>query len=292
MYGEPFADSSQVPTFLVSKLTRSSVTVALSGDGGDELFAGYENYMTVQKHQRLFKLFPRFSLRALAKVLGSSGGQRVFCSTLGERDFTRLAFGANLFSGAESSRQFLSTRLLVKECGSIAPNGTARTCAGNLVEQTMCRDLNAYLPDDILVKVDRASMAVALEARAPFVDDFQVFEMAWSIPSRHKIASHGGKLILKRSLETFLPRHLFERPKQGFAVPLHAWLSGKLKEWVTDCVSPGRLVREGYLDPRRVEFIRQQALGGDVFYNSRLWSICMFQSWLEHVGQSLVASAA
>jgi asparagine synthase (glutamine-hydrolysing) len=163
---------------------------------------------------------------------------------------------------------------------------------GNLIEQTMCRDLNAYLPDDILVKVDRASMAVALETRAPFVDDFEVFEMAWSIPSRHKIAGHGGKLILKRSLETFLPRHLFERPKQGFAVPLHAWLSGKLKEWVSDCVSPGRLLREGYLDPRRVELIRQQASSGDVFYNSRLWSICMFQSWLELAGQSLATSAA
>ena len=291
IYGEPFADSSQIPTFLVSKLTRSSVTVALSGDGGDELFAGYADYMTVQKHQRLLKRLPNFSLRALASLLSSSGGQRVFCSVLGERDFTRIANAANLFSSREAS-QLLSTRLLVKDCGPISTDGTSRNCAGDMIEQTMCRDLNAYLPDDILVKVDRASMAVALETRSPFVDDFQVFEMAWSIPLRHKIRHHGGKLILKRALESFLPKDLFERPKKGFAVPLHLWLFGELKDWVSDCVSTSRLAREGYLVPSRVEFIRKQAASGDLFYNTRLWSICMFQSWLDEAGEASVAKAA
>lgn len=280
IYGEPFADSSQIPTFLLSKLTRSQVTVALSGDGGDELFAGYQNYMTVRKYQRVLELFPHSAFRGFARMLQGSRAQRALSSVVGERHYSRIASGMKLFSAPEREHEFFSSSL-VKDWRPAPHNGALRICTGNSIEQTMCRDLNAYLPDDILVKVDRASMAVGLEIRAPFVDDFELFDTAWQIPFRHKLDKRGGKLVLKKALAGFMPRTLFERPKKGFAVPLQGWLSGKLSGWVNDCMSPSRLTREGYLDPHRVAFIREQALKGDLFYNSRLWSICMFQSWLE-----------
>src|SRR5204863_2249368 len=123
-----------------------------------------------------------------------------------------------------------------------------RRCAGNIAEQMMCDDLLVYLPDDILTKVDRASMAVSLEVRAPFVDDVELFDVAWSIPFRHKNDGRAGKLVLKEALARHMPRELFDRPKMGFAVPLGRWLNGPLREWVRACTDPARIDREGYLD--------------------------------------------
>src|ERR1035438_6502451 len=138
-----------------------------------------------------------------------------------------------------------------------------------------------YLPDDILVKVDRASMATALEVRAPFCGDVELFHAAWSTPLNHKVDSRGGKKVLKTALARYVPAALFDRPKQGFMIPLTRWLTKDLDEWVRSCIAPGRLRREGFLDPAVVEAMYVGAHGGDAVLAYKLWAICMFQSWLE-----------
>ena len=162
-----------------------------------------------------------------------------------------------------------------------------RACLGNAIEQAMCHDLVTYLPDDIFVKVDRASMAVSLEVRAPFCDDFEIFETAWRIPFAHKMNGAGGKSILKKLLARFVPPELTERPKTGFGVPLTKWVGGALKGWVDDCTSLARLQREDYLRPQEVARVRQKAFQGDEYYAHKLWYICQFQSWLSHSYESV-----
>lgn len=294
MYGEPFADSSQIPTFLVSKLTRSHVTVALSGDGGDELFAGYNNYRSVLKYQNLLRVAPGFALGAAAKVLGNRSMRRILRSALAERHLVRMANAATFFSEgkrdrAPHSRFFDGEVLVIGDGHADSPADETTGCAGNAIEQLMCRDLNAYLPDDILVKVDRASMAVSLEVRAPFVDDYELFETAWQIPFTHKLSQTHSKIMLKKALQRFVPMSLFERPKQGFSIPLIRWLVGPLKEWVEDCISVGRLRTDGYLHEKEVHSIYRKVLSGDDFYADRLWTICMFQSWLSTNSLAAVA---
>lgn len=145
----------------------------------------------------------------------------------------------------------------------------------------MCQDLMLYLPDDILVKMDRASMATALEVRAPFCDDVDLFHTAWNTPLDHKVDPQGGKKVLKRALARHVPVALFERPKQGFMVPLRQWLTKDLDEWVRSCIAPDRIRREGYLNPTMVKAMYVGAHRGDSVLAYKLWAICMFQSWLE-----------
>lgn len=290
MYGEPFADSSQIPTYLVSKLTRQKVTVALSGDGGDELFAGYRLYRTLAKINRYEHIIPANLVVLFARCLSVPGLQRRVQGALGEESYRRLAKALRLFAGtreheisAALNDHILTPEMLVLGCSPEASVQPLKRCRGNFTEQLMCDNILVYLPDDILVKVDRASMANSLEVRAPFTDDWELFDAAWQIPFHLKYQKGEGKVVLKQLLARHLPLELFDRPKQGFSVPLKSWLHGPLREWVGDSISKDRIVREGFLDWRTVNEVHKRSKESVVFA-SALWAICMFQSWLAEFG--------
>jgi asparagine synthase (glutamine-hydrolysing) len=287
MYKEPFADSSQIPTYLVSKLAREDVTVALSGDGGDELFCGYDRYRRILNYRRAARMIPAALFVAGSKVLSWPQVPQLLHAFSGDRQITRVLGASRIFS-AEMRRNLRSNQWgpvtlperLVKGATPGVSIPSFSTCTGNATEQAMSDDLLDYLPDDILTKVDRSSMAVSLEVRAPFADDYELFATAWKIPSALKTNESGGKLILRKLLARFVPPELTERPKMGFAVPLTKWLGGALRDWVDECVSPVRLEQEGYLRSSEVAKVRARALGGDEYFVHKLWSICQFQSWL------------
>jgi asparagine synthase (glutamine-hydrolysing) len=297
IYGEPFADSSQIPTYLVSKLAREHVTVVLSGDAGDELFAGYNKYRTILKYGRAARMVPKGALATASRLMAWSRVPQVVHALSGDQQVTRMLNGIRIFS-MERKIQIhpdkwgpvtLPERLVNGASAGISIQ-PLQGCAGNAVQQAMCNDLVGYLPDDILVKVDRASMAVSLEVRAPFADDFELFDIAWKVPFALKMNGIGGKAILRKLLARFVPPELTERPKMGFAVPLTRWLGGALGEWMEDCVSPTRLEGEGYLRPREVARVRQRALQGDEYYAHKLWYICQFQCWLARKDQNTQAT--
>ena len=293
MYGEPFADSSQIPTHLVSKMTRESVTVALSGDGGDELFAGYSSYRRLAAIQGPFSVIPgaiyagiaqTFRLPYLRQILfDAAGPQRYEWAFNALRLFARQA-ESGVPADLQSSCSIPDRIVRNSAAGdSIQP---FHRCKGNIAEQMMTNDLRVYLPDDILTKVDRASMAVSLEVRAPFVDDMELFDVAWSIPFRYKNDGRAGKLVLKEALARHVPRPLFERPKMGFAVPLGRWLNGPLREWVEACTDPARIARDGHLDGGIVSWLASHPRREDEWYAYKLWAICVFQSWLADCHQA------
>ena len=297
IYGEPFADSSQIPTYLVSKLTRGYVTVALSGDGGDELFAGYNKYRSILKYRNAVRMVPVGMLKATSSLLAIPMIPQLVHAFGGDQRVTRFLGGVRVFSREREIQMdpdhwgpaTLPERLVKGATAGISIQ-PLRACDGNAIEQAMCHDLITYLPDDILVKVDRASMAASLEVRAPFCDDFDIFEAAWRIPFAHKMNAAGGKSILKKLLARFVPPELTERSKTGFGVPLTKWLGGALKEWVYDCTSFSRLEGEDYLRPQEVARVRQRALQGDEFFTHKLWYICQFQSWLAQRDQNTLAT--
>lgn len=297
IYGEPFADSSQIPTYLVSKLTRRYVTVALSGDGGDELFAGYNNYRSIAKYERAASLIPRAFLDSVSSLVRKPISAKLLHLLASDQQVTRLLTALSV-SASQRPIQLADVRWasatlperLVKGAKAGSSIRPLTACSGNPVERAMCDDLVGYLPDDILVKVDRASMAVSLEVRAPFVDDFEIFEAAWRIPFALKMDGLQGKIILRKLLARFIRLELTERPKSGFAVPLTKWIRGALREWVHDYVSGDRLKREGFLNSREVEKVRRRAIQGSEFYSHKLWAICQFQAWLANSRASLAAN--
>jgi asparagine synthase (glutamine-hydrolysing) len=287
IYGEPFADSSQIPTYLVSKLTRGYVTVALSGDGGDELFAGYNKYRSILKYRRILRRTPGAMLAVASSFMAWPRVPQIVNALSGDQQVARMLGGVRVFSTEREIRfrpdgwgpSTLPERL-VKGASAGASIQLFPACEGNAIEQAMCHDLLGYLPDDILVKVDRASMAVSLEVRAPFADDFELFNVAWKLPLALKLNRMGGKVIVRKLLARFVPPELTERPKKGFAIPLTKWIRGALREWVSDCVTPSRLEQEGYLRTQEVALVCQKAVRGDEFYAHKLWAICQFQAWL------------
>ena len=298
IFGEPFADSSAIPTFLVSRLTRRSVTVALSGDGGDELFAGYNYYNTMAKIGRYCAVIPPQALVLLSRMLSYGMAPRLMELALGKRNWGRLTKVVRIAAGPLEARIPLEFDGYLASPETLvigAPKGASlrlfRRCMGNLVEQSMCDDLMRYLPDDILTKVDRTSMANSLEVRAPFADDFQLLQAAWSIPYKYKRRSGaGGKLILKKLLARHLPVDLFERPKQGFGVPLVSWLNGPLLGWVESSTSERRLRNDGYLNSDVVAELKRRTAEGDVGYATSLWAVCVFQNWLDQVHRGTVSA--
>jgi asparagine synthase (glutamine-hydrolysing) len=294
IYSEPFADSSQIPTFLVSKLARKDVTVVLSGDAGDELFGGYNKYRSILKYSNTVRMIPNAALGVASALMAFPQMPRFVRAVYGDERLSRVLGGIRVFSRRRKvtvqPKQWgpvtLPERLVYGASlgASIQPFSD---CDGNAAEQAMSHDLIGYLPDDILAKVDRASMAVSLETRAPFADDFELFDIAWKIPFALKVTSLGGKAILRKLLARFVPPELTERPKMGFAIPLVKWLKGSLRDWTDDCVSPSRLAQEGYFRPAEVARVHQNALRGDEYYAHKLWAICQFQSWLSLTYQSV-----
>ncbi len=281
-FDEPFGDSSQIPTMLVSRLARRTVTVALSGDGGDELFGGYNHYRWGTWVSGTFGWMPM----ALRRLVGRSirGGMR----GAGRRD-RRLGKMADILSHDSASALYWGLTAHSLEPGPVLGSGPVEDEAlGRLLEaagdpsflsRMMYVDQMRFLPDDILTKVDRAAMRYSLETRAPFLNH-PVAEFAWRLPSSMKIRDGKGKWLLRRILSKYVPDAMIDRPKMGFGLPLTDWLRGPLRPWAESLVEGDALRRQGYLDPAwvRRNWDEHQA-GRDDRFNT-VWNILMFESWL------------
>ncbi|MEM6677693.1 MAG: asparagine synthase (glutamine-hydrolyzing) [Pseudomonadota bacterium] len=298
MYDEPFADSSQIPTHLVAAMAREHVTVALSGDGGDELFAGYDRYRQFDRFARQMHRIPR-GLRGLGARAVRTLPPRLLDRVLGrlqpvaegkEPHAQRLA---RLADYAASRDVTALHRALVSrartplalvpgveepEDSLLAPDPRLEALAPP--ERMMALDTGAYLPDDILAKVDRATMACALESRAPFLDH-RVVEFAWSLPLDLKLRGGIQKWALRQVLYRHVPQALVDRPKMGFEVPVATWLRGPLRDWAEALIAPERLAREGFLDPTEVHRLWDAHQSGREVWAMQLWNVLMFQAWLE-----------
>ncbi len=299
MYDEPFADSSQIPTFLVSSLARQHVTVAMSGDAGDELFAGYTRYSVALDLWRRQQRLPLVARRALARVLtGIAPRQwdslfKVLGPVLPARlrqpmPGDKLHKLAGLLAINESLAMYRDLISLWKEPERVVLGGreppSVMSIAANLpnelefVERMMALDTLHYLPGDILTKVDRASMAVSLEARVPLLDT-EVVELAWRLPQSFKVHQGVGKWVLREVLARYVPRKLFERPKMGFGIPIDAWLRGPLREWAEDLLNESRLAQAGFFDAKAVRQVWQAHLSGGQNLQYLLWTILTFEAW-------------
>jgi asparagine synthase (glutamine-hydrolysing) len=303
MYDEPFADASQIPTFLVSRFARGEVKVALSGDGGDELFGGYNRHIAAPAIWRRVRRLPRPVRAAAAAAIGLvpdrlfDRAMRMLSRDQAPQLGGKLRKGLRVAAGA---RSFDDLCLGLLDEWSLADNpaghraGIARGGLGGPAAadavRLMYHDAVSYLPDDILCKVDRASMAASLEARAPFLDH-RVAEVAARIPLAMKIRGGRGKSILRRLLACELPPALFERPKRGFAIPVGEWIRGPLRPWAEELLDPAALAREGWFDPGVVEQRWRRHLAGAEDSTAAIWSILMFQAWLREQGQALPAGA-
>jgi asparagine synthase (glutamine-hydrolysing) len=298
VYDEPFADSSQLPTLLVAQLAKRHVTVALSGDGGDELFAGYNRYFLGARAWPRISHVPRPLRRGVAQGLRMLSPQTWDCLAAAMRPITPSRYQVRMAGDklhkvadvlASSDGQELYRRLvsqwwlepLVLDAGGPTPAPEGQWAAVSaLTHRMMLLDTITYLPDDILVKVDRAAMSVSLETRVPMLDH-RVFEFAWRLPLRMKVRDGLGKWILRQLLYRYVPRHLVERPKMGFAVPLDAWLRGPLREWAEHLLAESRLRLEGFLDAQIVRRRWQEHLAGQRNWQYQLWNVLMFEAWLE-----------
>lgn len=292
IYDEPFSDSSQIPTLLVSELARQKVTVALSGDGGDEFFGGYGRYFRVNDLWNKLQKVPAPLRGILSSVacLGSSFAELV----LPNEDTRRGSLGQklNLLSELMPSAEpeslytnFIATwqypEKVIANSNKIKPDsfsGFSNTL--NPIQLMMLWDAKQYLPDDILVKVDRASMAVSLEVRSPLLD-YRVAEFAWRVPFNMKIKNGDGKYLLKELLYKYVPREIVERPKMGFDVPIDEWLRGSLKDWAENLIDEKRLKNEGFFNPAPITKKWLEHQSGKRNNQQSLWTILMFQAWLE-----------
>jgi asparagine synthase (glutamine-hydrolysing) len=306
VYDEPFADASQLPTQLVMQLARAHVTVGLSGDGGDELFGGYNRYRLVPALWSGMKWIPSKVRNAIGSALVSVDApkwdhllgriaQRLRVAQPGDKihklgnRIQGVAGPDDLFHAMVSEWQ--EPAQVVR--GSSEPRSllSERSSWPRLYDgaaRMMALDALTYLPDDILAKVDRAAMANSLETRAPFLD-VKVVEFASRIPISMKIRNGHGKWILRKVLERHVPRELIDRPKMGFGIPLDQWLRGPLRQWVEDLLDPASLAQEGYFDPGPVRQVWDAHLRGRSF-GHRLWSVLMFQAWLANQSRTRTAA--
>lgn len=300
MYDEPFADSSQIPTHLICRAARRQVTVALSGDAGDELFGGYNRYLWGPRiWQRVAAVpYPLRQLLMRGLQLASTLPLEKGAGALGVvRLAEKLQKLARALEGARSiddlyvnliSERHPRNLLLGTVAEAAVPIGGTRMPSGLLdaTARMMLLDTLTYLPDDILCKVDRAAMAIGLETRVPFLDH-RVAEFAWQLPMSMKIRGGQGKWVLRQILYKFVPKALIERPKAGFALPVGQWLRGPLRPWAEDLLDEARIRRQGYFDDRQLRQLWRQHLAGERDWTARLWSVLMFQSWQEENAVSL-----
>ena len=302
MYDEPFSDPSQIPTYLVSKLARTKVTVSLSGDGGDELFGGYNRYLLSKRIWNSMRRFPKFSRKALAASLHSISPAWIDRGFQLLRPFLPSKLRqvlpgdkahklADLLSMESPETLYFRALSHWENPTEIVPHSNepktvlaaiaeCHECS-NIEEVMMMTDMLNYLPDDILTKVDRASMAVSLEARVPLLDH-RVVEFAWKLPLHFKIRKGCSKWILRQILYKYVPPELVERPKMGFGVPIDSWLRGPLRDWVEDLLSVSSLEQHGLLNAHPIRLKWQEHLSGVRNWQYLLWDILAFQDWFRH----------
>ena len=302
IYDEPFADSSQIPTYLVSKLARRDVTVSLSGDGGDELFLGYNRYLWTQKIWRSASWLPTNIRKQLAGALSRFSSNslesiyRILRPTLPRRlrfpqmieKFQKVTKLLAMESPQDAYQSLVSFWLpgsnLVKGVPIQRNSGEPSWLNAedtSFVMKMSHADIRTYLPDDILVKLDRASTATSLEGRVPFIDDHRVVEYALALPTSLKIREGKGKWILREVLKKYIPEEMMDRPKMGFALPIDSWLRGPLQAWAEELLSPGRIEAEGLLNSAPIQEKWLQHKTGKKNWHNHLWNVLMFQAWLE-----------
>lgn len=301
MYDEPFADSSQIPTFLVSRLARGSVTVSLSGDGGDEVFGGYNRYSMTSSIWKAVKWWPKSFRKTAARMIHSIPPAKIdqaygwLKPALPRRKkFSAVGDKAHKLARFMDSRdpEAIYARALSHWTPSEIVLGaneplTVMQCLQDtawlpcIEERMMLTDLLNYLPDDILTKVDRASMAVSLEARVPILDH-RVVEFAWKLPLHFKIRNGVSKWALRQVLYKYVPAELIERPKMGFTLPIDSWLRGPLREWAEDLLSLEALQRHGFFNAAAIREKWTQHLSGARNWQPLLWDVLIFQDWFAH----------
>jgi asparagine synthase (glutamine-hydrolysing) len=299
IYDEPFGDSSGIPTHLVATLARQHVTVALSGDGGDELFGGYNRYFWGRSIWRRIGPLPiglrRLTGQALTQfsperwdqlgaILRAVLPRRLRMATLGDK-IHKLAGIIDVHNPEELYRRLVSQHrdpgslvISAKESPIWADQQASGLDRQDVSERMMFHDLVGYLTDDILTKVDRAAMAVSLETRVPMLDH-RVVEFSWRLPLRMKIRDGQGKWLLRQVLDRYVPKQLIERPKMGFGIPLDVWLRGPLRAWAEDLLDESRLRREGYFHPAPIREKWAEHLSGRRSWQYWLWNVLMFQAW-------------
>lgn len=299
LYDEPFADSSQIPTFLVSQLARRKVTVSLSGDGGDELFGGYSTYFWGRSVHQKISWMPRALRTAAAKSLSPFTkidwsallDSPVVPGSLKRRDLTRVLQKLTSIL-AVNEREALYRVLLsywmdpaaivhgAKEKLTALTDKSGWAKLNDFVHVMMYLDTVMYLPDDILVKVDRAAMGVSLESRVPLLDH-RVIEFAWQLPLTMKVQGNTGKGPLRQLLHKYVPKKLVERPKQGFGVPIHEWLRGPMRPWAEELLNESRLREEGFFCEQPIRQKWVEHVSGRHNWQAQMWGVLMFQAWLE-----------
>jgi asparagine synthase (glutamine-hydrolysing) len=300
LYCEPFSDSSQIPTFLVSQLARQQVTVALSGDAGDELFAGYNRYILTHDVWHRLSRLPKPLRKLMARVVLALPPHRWNgIARLGMRFLPpsmrlsdpgqKIHKAANVLSAASIDELYRgvvshwdpATLLRVGAEPETLLTGLRPDLKGLVdIERMMALDAITYLPGDILVKVDRAAMGVSLETRVPLLDH-RVVEWAWQVPLGYKLRDGTGKWLLRQVLYRHVPRELIERPKMGFGIPIDAWLRGPLRDWAASLLEPRRIAEQGIFDAAVLQRSWDDHLSGRGNHAYRLWDVLMFQSWFD-----------
>ncbi len=310
VYDEPFADSSQIPTYIVSRMARKHVTVALTGDGGDELFGGYDRYFVGHRAfpiirsvppwvrgplASLIRTIPPASWQTMIEWLRQLGARERLADVSGER-LHRLAHQLGAASEAHMYEIMMARpedETVPLEGGEEREGGSAGAWIGKLpaAEAMMLFDTLNILPDDFLTKVDRASMAVSLETRAPFLDP-KLYELAWRLPLEWRIGASAGKLLLRDILRGLVPATITDRPKQGFGIPIGLWLKGPLRPWAESLLDERRLQSEGFLSPGPIRRKWAEHLAGTHDRQSELWAAVVFQEWLAGRHESPAALSA
>lgn len=297
LYDEPFSDSSQIPTYLVSKLAKKSVTVALSGDGGDELFGGYNRHIYSERWGSAIQSTNPNLKRAFKKIILSLNPEKYnFLESFFSKPYMPKIKINNFsnyidkiskaLSASDNSQLYGSfTSHWQEDEGLVLGSKNLNSMFVNrpdlsLSEEMMFNDFISYLPNDILVKVDRAAMGLSLETRVPMLDQ-NIIEYAWSLPESMKIGQGEGKLILKKILDKYIPSEFFNRPKQGFALPIEQWLRGPLVDWAESLINRSRLECESYFDADMVQRKWSEHKSGKRNWQTEIWNVLMFQAWLE-----------